>query len=111
MVQRIIVNDREVRTLLKTLPTNVQKAVNKAMDKWGIMLQEHMKLGVRQAGIRPWKGKLISSIKWQKSSRGGALWIERYGLALDEMPVHKVSLRKHRKVKQWAKEHNIKPYF
>ena len=28
MVRRIIVNDREIRTLVKTLPANVQKAVN-----------------------------------------------------------------------------------
>ena len=93
--------------MLKRAMVELPKSVQKGIDNWGQVLENNMKIGLRQSS-EPWDGKISNSIRWKSHPRkmGGELMIAREGIALDRMRPHFVSLNKAQarniRVAEWA---------
>lgn len=77
----------------------VPKLLPSAMMEWGKKLETDMKLSAAQAGIKSSTGGLFGSgIRWKQRPKGkkGELFIRQYGIYLDEMKPHWVSMKRSR---------------
>jgi hypothetical protein len=85
--------DRDLQFKARRLPY-----LNKRItDRWGKVVVRDMKISAQLAGINPFTGTLQDSgIRWESHRDGGSLWMRQYGIALDSMPPHFVTVRKSR---------------
>lgn len=86
---------RERLARIRTLPDMTRKG----MKKWGEYLATTTKESALNAGIRPGSGYLFDKgIRWEQGSKSnvGELRIVDYGVALDEMKWHWVSIKRSR---------------
>jgi len=88
---------------IKKLPDVIS---NTTMQEWGQILANDMKNAARKAGIVPFTGYLFAQgIRWEQRPKGrvGRLFIAKYGVQLDSMNPHYVSLKKTRtRLLAWA---------
>jgi hypothetical protein len=81
-----------------------------AMMEWGKDLENSMHSAVRQARIKSFTGNTGlygQGIQWRQAKSGdvGGLFIKEYGVQLDRMPRHIVSLKKSRgHLMRWARQ-------
>ncbi len=77
--------------------------VSRGIRRWGNDFARFLQMSTK---AHNWRGKLTKSIRWEQRRRGliGNLFMLRYGIALDRMPPHYVSLKRGRKITQWAKD-------
>lgn len=87
---------------------NLPEMTPKAMMRWGKILEKDMKVSARNANIKKFTGTLFGKgIRWKQRPRGkiGRLLIRNYGIALDSMKPHTVSISGRRTVfLKWAKQ-------
>ena len=95
----VTINDKEVKTFLKTLPQKLRLHINKGIQDWGKNYQESLKLA---STAHFWSGELYQSIKWRKRGNGGFIEMSDEGVALDTMRPHWVALKRGRKITEWA---------
>ena len=84
---------------------------SEAMNQWGHILAKDLQVSAKIHGkIKPWRGTLMSDkgIQWRQKPKGrvGRLYMVRYGVMLDRMTPHFVSLKPGRLITQWAKDPN-----
>ena len=105
----------EAKQLIRRLGKKLPEAVVKATNEWGgsgtTGLETKMKRRLRQVSER-WRGEIYNSIVWHPvGPRGGAggLNISYHGLQLSRMRPHWVSLKRGRRITQWAQFHGMNP--
>jgi len=99
----VVVAVKTLNRIKKRLPAMTISA----MRKWGNILAKDVKVSARQAFIMDSSGKLQGNgIRWQQGPRSyvGYLFIRQYGVFLDSMKPHWVSVRNSRQgLMYWAK--------
>ncbi len=92
---------------LTRLQRKYPKAFSAGMIKWGRRLQGYIKLSLN---AHKHTGRLLKSVRWEQRPRGkiGVLKMLQRGIALDRMNPHWVSLKRGRRITQWAKDHGIR---
>jgi len=93
--------NRAIKALRGLHTDTIPKLTNDIMFSWGKMLERDVKASAKEAGIQPHTGELFSSgIKWRqkkgKNTSTGYLFIRDYGIALDSMKPHYVSITPNR---------------
>lgn len=86
----------------RTLP----EMTREGMRRWGYSLVDSLKIEAKLAGIQPFTGDLFSTgIRWEQRPRGniGHLFMRLYGIYLDSMRPHGVSIHRRRtRLLAWA---------
>lgn len=85
---------------------NIPQAIPRATLRWGKILERDMKASARTAGIRRFTGTLYGTgIRYEQAPNGkiGRLFIRQYGVAVDSMRPHFVSVKSTRtQLLRWA---------
>lgn len=109
----IVRNSGDLTTVLRVLKgihKRLPEMTSKAMMLWGKTLERDIKTSAKGADIRPFKGKLYGKgIEWRQKPKGriGHLFIRLYGIYLDSMKPHWVSVHRRRtRLLAWAKQAN-----
>ena len=119
MVQAILtitVDSKKVENMLngyqRTLPEAADKAARKIASMYAEFYLQQMPLatGMTGRGIQPWTGQsfsklmgqVASPVKLGKGSYGVA--VDKSLIMLDSMRPHYISLKRGRKITQWAKD-------
>jgi len=93
---------------LKRVGKNMPEMPPKVMMRWGKILERDMKSAARAAGIKPFTGTLYEKgIEYRQRPRGkvGMLFIRQYGVMLDSMKTHLVSVNRRRsRLLAWAEQ-------
>ena len=107
----IISTSGDVVTALKVLDGVKRKLpqfTREGMQKWGKMLERDVKAAAINAGVSPFTGILYGSgIRYEQGHRSdiGFLFIRQYGVFLDSMKPHFVSIHRRRtRLLAWAKQ-------
>jgi len=102
------VRDNGTLSYLKDLSVKVPKIGNR--EAWNLAQYGARELidSAIEAGIRPWRKKLLTygtGIEPRKLAKGKyGIFIPHYGIKLDRMPPHYVSLKRGRLIQRWAKD-------
>lgn len=100
-----IIGVQKVKTLFGRVGRFPQLTID-TTRKWGKILERDTKTSARQAGIKRSSGTLFGrGIRWDQKPNGriGTLFVRQYGVFLDSMRPHWVSMRKGRGVLlRWA---------
>lgn len=102
----------EVRNYLNKLPRIAEKIGN--LEAWNLTQFGAKSLiqSALNAGIKPWRNKLLKygmGIEPRKLGKNRyGIFIPYYGIYLDQMAPHFVSLKRGRLISQWAKDKGIK---
>ena len=95
---------------LKRIRTKIPEMSSELMLKWGKILERDVKNSARQAGIKAHTGELFNKgIEYRQKPRGriGFLFIRDYGVKLDSMNPHYVSITRNRsRLMNWALQAN-----
>ena len=101
----------EVTSFVNNLPIKAEKIGNR--EAWNLMqfaAKSYIQSAIN-AGIKPWRNRLLkygTGIEPRKLGKGRyGLFIPYYGIHLDKMPPHFVSLKRGRLVTQWARAKGI----
>jgi len=93
---------------LNRIRRKLPSMTRKEMRKWGKILERDMKNSVRLSGINRHKGELSTTgIDWRQGPRSdhGELFMRIYGVYLDSMSPHWVSVTRRRtRLLAWAKQ-------
>lgn len=89
--------EREVIRSLKRIGRFPAMTIE-AMREWGETLERNMILSVRAAKIESFTGGLMNRIEWRQAPKGktGRLFIPYYGVMLNSMDPHWVSIKPRR---------------
>lgn len=97
--------------ILEGIKIRLPAMTRQGMIKWGNILAKDMKSSARQAYIQDFSGILQGSgIRWVQGKRTfvGYLFMRRYGIFLDSMRPHWVSVRSSRtRLLAWSKQARI----
>lgn len=92
---------------LKRINTRLPNMTREGMRQWGKVLVSHLKRSAGRAGIRSSTGTLFNKgIRWEqgKKSDKGYLFMRVYGIYLDSMAPHWVSVHRGRmRLLRWAR--------
>ena len=107
---RTIVRDHGTMAYLRDLPHTADKIGN--FEAWNLTQtgSRYMKESAHAAGIKSWTGHMFSgtgihAVKRRKGSY--AISFPYYANYLDNMPIHKVSLKRGRGITRWARSKGI----
>jgi len=111
MVKIIIIRTSgDLENAVKTLnrmKKRLPKMTIRAMKRWGRILEKDIKNSAKNAGISPFSGTLTSTgIRYEQgeNSKVGRLIMRQYGIYLDSMRPHFVSIKASRtRLLSWAK--------
>ena len=89
----------------------IPELTGNALDKWGKLLERDVKNSARTHGIKSFTGNLFGNgIRWRSNRRGskvGHLEIVDYGVYLDSMKPHFVSIKRSRpRLLAWSLQAN-----
>ncbi|MHA1168263.1 MAG: hypothetical protein ACTSRU_10615 [Candidatus Hodarchaeales archaeon] len=92
---------------LNRIKKKLPEMVNRGMRRWGRILVRDMKLSARKARIKQFTGTMQGlGIRWEQGVRSdvGVLFMRLYGVYLDSMRPHYVSITRRRtRLLAWAK--------
>jgi len=81
--------------------------ISQSMNQWGQILAKDMQVSAAQ-NTEAWRGTLASDkgIQWRQKPKGrlGRLFMYKYGVQLDSMRTHWVSLKRGRTITMWAED-------
>jgi len=96
-----------IRTLSR-IHRNIPKNTKDVMCKWGNILVRDTKNSALDSGIKAFSGTLYGNgIRWEQGKRSnvGYMFIRKYGIYLDSMKDHFVSVNRNRtRLLAWAKQ-------
>jgi len=94
---------KTVAKYFNSLVSRLPNASREGMRKAGEGFERELRRQVLGRGLI-WNARLFQSIHWRQRGNIGTMSVVNYGVALDAMPPHYVSLKRGRKITQWAKE-------
>jgi len=107
MTEIIRITPGEIETLIPRIgriQKNAEKMTRIAMGRWGRMIPLDLKMAAKQAGVEPSSGGLFGpGIRYEQHGNIGLVKMYQYGIWLDRMKPHWVSIHNRRlRLLRWA---------